>query len=377
MARVLLVCSDPAARTAVLSILREKGHETVDLGNRSEAIAALDWARFDLAIVWARLDDGDGVLLLTELRDRFPTVARVFVSESMRLSLVVRAVNQAQPQQVISAPVRPKRLLRAVDQALTALQSAVDTSRRTRDSHGRERLVRLLASSDFTLALQPIVTASGHPAGFEGFMRSRDPVLSTPIEILDFAEQHGILDMVAQAVVQRARAWLEALPTPHRLFLNLHPGDLADPHRLVGQLAPLAPWTGQVVLEITGRAHTAWPRDLRERLHPLRAAGYDVALDDLGSGDGALTLLAEARPRYIKAHGSIVRGVQDSRQKQRLVDMLCRFATGTQAQLIAEGVERESEAAVLRRAGVPLLQGYLFGQPSTDPDTVALAAVGG
>ena len=102
-------------------------------------------------------------------------------------------------------------------------------------------------------------------------------------------------------------------------------------------------------------------------LNPLRKVGFTVVVDDLGAGEGALMLLAEAAPAYIKAHGSIVRGVVDSPHKIRILEMLGRFATGTRAQLIAEGVEREEEAAALRGLGVPFLQGYLFGRPSS-PD---------
>ncbi len=55
-------------------------------------------------------------------------------------------------------------------------------------------------------------------------------------------------------------------------------------------------------------------------------------------------LLAEAAPTFIKAHDSIIRGVVDSPHKRRILEMLSRFAKGTHAEVIAEGVEREDEA---------------------------------
>jgi EAL domain-containing protein (putative c-di-GMP-specific phosphodiesterase class I) len=109
---------------------------------------------------------------------------------------------------------------------------------------------------------------------------------------------------------------------------------------------------------------------------PLRHAGYTVVVDDLGAGEGGLMLLAEAAPAYIKAHGSIVRGLVDSPHKVRILEMISRFATGSRAQLIAEGVEREEEAAVLRQLGVPFLQGYLFGRPTEPSEVFGLPPTG-
>jgi EAL domain-containing protein (putative c-di-GMP-specific phosphodiesterase class I) len=61
---------------------------------------------------------------------------------------------------------------------------------------------------------------------------------------------------------------------------------------------------------------------------------------------------------------SIVRDVDKDDHKRRLVDLLCSFAEATDSEVVAEGVETSGEEATLVDAGVDLLQGFLFGEPS-------------
>ena len=377
MARVLLCFSDPVARGAMRSQLDHDGHELHSVGTLAEARTALDGlAVFDVLVIAERLPDGDGVALLVDQRSQRPGCARVLLAEHMDLAGLVHAVNASAPHQVVEWSSGPTAVRDAVECAILSARTQVSEARRPERLHGRERLVELLSGSDFRLAVQPIMTARGTVYGFEGLMRSSDPILSKPHDILDFAERHDMLPHVVYAVAQRAAAILPNVPGSRRLFLNLHPEDLADPEELVRLLNPIAPWADRVALEINGRAHARWTGTLRARLMPLRRVGYTVAVDDLGAGEGGLLLLAEAAPSYIKAHGSIVRGVVDSPHKVRILEMISRFAVGSRAQLIAEGVEREEEAAVLRQLGVPFLQGFLFGRPAESSKVFGLPTAG-
>jgi len=66
----------------------------------------------------------------------------------------------------------------------------------------------------------------------------------------------------------------------------------------------------------------------------------------------------------MKVDMSIVRDVDKDDHKRRLVDLLCSFAEATGSEVVAEGVETPEEKAALVDAGVDLMQGYLFGEPS-------------
>ena len=92
--------------------------------------------------------------------------------------------------------------------------------------------------------------------------------------------------------------------------------------------------------------------------------GFQIAVDDLGSGYAALNMLAELQPHFMKVDMSIVRNVHQDEHKRRLVDLLCSFAEATDSEVVAEGVETKEEAAALADAGVDLMQSYLYGEPS-------------
>ena len=238
--------------------------------------------------------------------------------------------------------------------------------------HEREMLEECLDGGHLRLALQPIVGGkSGEIRAFECLLRSNHSVLDGPLSIIRAAERHQMLPQLGQAVSKHAANWMGQLPKDIKLFMNLHPDELADPDGMCASLEPLKPWAERVVLEITERSRLQGIEAWDESVERVTAMGFAIAVDDLGAGYSSLSVLAELQPSFIKVDMSIVRGIDCDPRKQRLVDLLCRFADATEATLIAEGVETGEEAEALRDCGAHLLQGYLFGKPSTDlPDNM-------
>jgi EAL domain-containing protein (putative c-di-GMP-specific phosphodiesterase class I) len=175
-----------------------------------------------------------------------------------------------------------------------------------------------------------------------------------------------MLPELGQAVSKYAAGWMTQIPPGIKLFMNLHPDELADPDGMCRSLQPLQPWAESVVLEITERSRLQGIEAWDESVERVTAMGFSIAVDDLGAGYSSLSVLAELQPSFIKVDMSIVRGIDCDPRKQRLVDLLCRFADATNATLIAEGVETKEEATSLRECGAHLLQGYLFGKPSSE-----------
>ena len=175
-------------------------------------------------------------------------------------------------------------------------------------------------------------------------------------------EKHESLSKLADIIFRKARNGLETLPGTFRLFVNIHPDELADPSGMKKRLEVLQPWANRIVLEITERSRLQAIASWEETLDYIIGKGFMVAVDDLGAGYSSLSVLADLQPKYIKVDMSIIRNVHKEPQ-QRLVHLLCKFAEATEAMIVAEGVEEEAEMKTLIDCGAHLLQGYYFSRP--------------
>jgi EAL domain-containing protein (putative c-di-GMP-specific phosphodiesterase class I) len=368
MARILAVEDDALVRRCIRRILTRKGHEVIEAAHGPEGLRHAAEQTFDVALVDYNLPMLDGVEVLQRLRELQPGCLRVLVTGQLDLPMVVGAVNRGEITRVIEKPFKSKSLVEAVNEVLRTRQIMKDVMKvqeAAASAEERRMLEECLAGEDVQIALQPILDApDGCVYAYEALLRSSHPVLNGPMPVLRAAEQHGMLARVAEVVVDRCHRWMQVLPDHVRLFMNLHPDELADPESLTARLMPLAPWAQRIVLEITERSKLQGLDQWERSVEAVTELGFSVAVDDLGAGYSSLSVLAELQPSYIKVDMSIVRGVDHEPQKRRLVELLCRFAEATDALLVAEGVETEAEAETLRAIGAHLLQGYLFGRPS-------------
>ncbi len=155
---------------------------------------------------------------------------------------------------------------------------------------------------------------------------------------------------------------LDAHPVDGLLFVNVHAMELAD-DRLVSSDAPLSRHAGRVVLEVTERAPLEKIRDATSRVAQLRALGYRIAVDDLGAGYAGLTSFAHLEPDVVKVDMSLIRGIDSSPMKQKLLGSIVGLCHDLGIEIIAEGIETAAERDTLVRLGGDLCQGYLFARP--------------
>jgi EAL domain-containing protein (putative c-di-GMP-specific phosphodiesterase class I) len=156
-----------------------------------------------------------------------------------------------------------------------------------------------------------------------------------------------------------------------KLFLNTSAASFLDPELAGGAFAGEVEAQGlrpaDVVLEIAERvtveertASTAALRELKER-------GFRIAIDDMGAGFASLHSVVEMEPDFTKFDVSLVRNIDRSLIKQSLLETLVELSTKIGAQVIAEGIESESELSALRDLGVFLGQGRYLAAPMPVP----------
>jgi EAL domain-containing protein (putative c-di-GMP-specific phosphodiesterase class I) len=222
---------------------------------------------------------------------------------------------------------------------------------------------RVLAS--FGMAFQPIVSLSTKTVyGYEALLRSSEPSLPHPSDVIEAAERLGATRRLGRAV--RAFAAQRRAQVDHdwALFVNLHPHELLDPE-LTDPTSLLVSMANRVVLEITERAPLSSLEEVRERCVELRRLGFRIAVDDLGAGYAGLTSFAVLDPDIVKVDMNLVRGIEGSAVKRRLVSSVVSLCREMEMLLVAEGVETTAERDVLAGMGCDLFQGYLFARPAS------------
>lgn len=364
---VILVVDDSQAILAVARrALEAAGHDVMTASGGGEAV---DLAHPDLLAVVVDYDlpGLNGLEVLRHFRESHPSAVRLLISGGLSLETVMDAVNRGEISRVLAKPFSGDQLVAFVKEALDMRERVASGYLASVDaeaSRERRNLRECLDQERLQLALQPIVRAADHAiVAHEALLRSNHSVLKSPLQVLRAAERHAMIGAVAEVVARLAKEHLEALEPAHRLFLNLHPLELADPDALAARLGLISTHAHRVTIEITERSKMDEVAVWEASTAAMRRFGFALAVDDLGAGYSSLAALALLSPEYIKIDMSIVRDLHKSLRKRRLVELVCTFADATEATVVAEGIECREEAQVAAECGVHLLQGYFFGKP--------------
>jgi len=242
-------------------------------------------------------------------------------------------------------------------------------------SHEESRLhlEDILAHTRLVTLLQPLLDLEeGRVMGYEALSRgpSNSP-LHAPQTLFRVAEQHGLLTALDWACVRMALKTFAKLNLPGRLFINLSPTSLLDasfaPPAVLAALCETGLNPHQVVIEITENATALDYSELRQAVAGLRAAGIEIAIDDLGEGFSSLRLWSELKPAFVKIDKHFIADIHQDPHKILFVRSIRQMAESAHSCVIAEGVETLSELAVLKDIGIRFAQGYLIGRPSPVP----------
>jgi EAL domain-containing protein (putative c-di-GMP-specific phosphodiesterase class I) len=195
-----------------------------------------------------------------------------------------------------------------------------------------------------------------------GLLRSDEPLMKDPGDILDAAERLGRLHELGRTVRTCVAAAAPKAPEGAKLFVNLHSADLND-EELYSPDAPLSKIATRVVLEVTERASLYGVKNVAASVAKLKALGFQIAIDDLGAGYAGLTSFTQLEPQVAKLDMSLVRGVDTDSRRQSIVRSMKKLCDELGILVVAEGVETPAERGMLVLLGCDLLQGFLFGRP--------------
>jgi diguanylate cyclase (GGDEF)-like protein len=240
-------------------------------------------------------------------------------------------------------------------------------------------VMRILEGGALSTMFQPIVNlVDGAVVGYEALARPEGfAAMDTVEDVFEAARTGGQIRDLDWICRRKAVEDAKELPAGKALFLNISAAALLDPIHGVDQLllllheAKRRPQT--VVLEITEHERIRDYAVLSRVLASYRAEGIRFALDDVGEGHSTLELLAASASEYLKLGRSLT--MTSSRVGSRAaMDATMAFARSSGAVVIAEGVENEFAADLMKAAGIQLGQGFGLGKPTMAADVEDVGA---
>ncbi|NKB47848.1 MAG: EAL domain-containing protein [Alphaproteobacteria bacterium] len=236
-----------------------------------------------------------------------------------------------------------------------------------------EQVKQALRDDRIVLAYQPIVAAQdGAPVFYEGLVRMLDEE-NKPVPagvFVPIVEQMGLMRLVDRRVLDLGVSALKANPEIS-LSINVSGMTAVDPVwlRLLQEHLETQPdVAARLILEITETIAIDDIADSSRFVRSVAELGCQVALDDFGAGYTSFRHLRALNVDLVKIDGSFVRDLPTSPDNQLFVRTLINLAKGIGLKTVAEWVETEEEAQLLRDEGVDYLQGWHYGKPETDPD---------
>jgi diguanylate cyclase (GGDEF)-like protein/PAS domain S-box-containing protein len=227
------------------------------------------------------------------------------------------------------------------------------------------------------LAYQPQVDDDGVWYGAEALLRWTHPTRGAipPSVFIPLVERAGLGSQVDGFVLQAACATLRRWqldPATGHLEMAVNIGSQRLDTGLVALVTNALKVSGAdpscLTLEITERVILDKVGGIDSSLFALKKLGVKIALDDFGTGYSSLSHLKRLPLDALKIDCSFVRDVETDPNDRVIVQTILNIARNLGVTAIAEGVETEMQALLLRRFGCHAFQGFLYGRPMSRDD---------
>jgi diguanylate cyclase (GGDEF)-like protein len=231
----------------------------------------------------------------------------------------------------------------------------------------------IIKEKKLTVYFQPIVANKQRNIfAYEALIRGPiNTPLYSPTALFDEATKQGRLVELELLCRKLSIQTFQKLQLSGKLFLNASPATLFQPGFRAGQTlemlkkANLSP--NRVVIELTEHSPLENYQAVREALHHYKKMGFEIAMDDLGSGYSGLRMWHELRPDYVKIDRYFMRNLGADKVKQQFVLSIKNIANELNCKVIAEGVETEDEFQFVEKNGLPFCQGFYIAKPAALP----------
>jgi diguanylate cyclase (GGDEF)-like protein len=211
---------------------------------------------------------------------------------------------------------------------------------------------------------------------FEALARWSHPEIGfvSPAEFIPVAEECGLIvplgELVMEKACREALAWQTHSDQPIQVAVNVSTQQFTR-SSFVHDVKEILNRTGLppklLQIELTESAMLHGMQHASETLRQLRALGISVAIDDFGTGYSCLSYLPKLAFDALKIDRSFVQELGDDPNASALVHSILGLARNLRMRVIVEGIENDTQLAIVKRLGGQEGQGFLLGRPTADP----------
>jgi len=240
----------------------------------------------------------------------------------------------------------------------------------------REFLLEILEKESLYPHFQPIVDVKNNSViGHEALIRGpAGTVMASPGALFQTAIENNLLHTLELLCRRRSLEEFAQLKPGGKLFLNISASLLGTPEHTEGFTAELLQELGISIKDIVIELSEQHPFDQYGVTHAAvehyRKMGFEVAVDDLGTGYSGLKLWSELKPEYVKIDRHFISEIDKDAVKREFVRSIYNISNTMGCSVIAEGIERQEEVKTLLQLGINIGQGFYLGYPSPEPQIV-------
>ncbi|WP_262172791.1 putative bifunctional diguanylate cyclase/phosphodiesterase [Saccharococcus sp. Marseille-Q5394] len=232
-------------------------------------------------------------------------------------------------------------------------------------------LRRAIEFNELELHYQPQVNLkTGEIDSFEALLRwnNRKFGFVSPAQFIPLAEESGLIhsigDWVLEVVCAQLKEWQDKQFRPVRIAVNISPkqfqvGEFAEKAKQIIEKHGIHPSSFEV--EITESALMNM-KDTLSTLQKLKQIGVTISVDDFGTGYSSLSYLKQYPIDIIKIDRSFIKDIELDEKNEAIAKTIINLAHNLGMQVIAEGVEKDLQAKILKEADCHKAQGFLFSK---------------
>ena len=235
----------------------------------------------------------------------------------------------------------------------------------------RNELHKAFDHKEFELYYQPIVDERRKICGCETLVRWNHPVrgVVSPTEFIPLAEETGIISALSKWILFQSSKQVSGWSRDYGIYtsVNLAAREYANddlPSVLEAALAQAGDLSPEYLrLEITESETMNNPELAIMRMNQLRDMGFQIYMDDFGTGHSSLCYLKNIPADVLKLDKSFIDDLLDDPDSLNYLKLIIHLADNRRKNLIIEGVETEEQLNILIREGCNRFQGFLFSKP--------------